>query len=139
MEVKKMSRMSTIALLCGLFLAALLVTAGCTMTPGGKPTPTPVPTSLPTPVPVETTGPAACGLTSCHGMDLACGTNPPEVCTMEYRIGDRCRAQASCDTSGGGCTLVAGPKFTACKTCVEQCMIAAGPDSLAAFSCEEKC
>ncbi len=58
---------------------------------------------------------------------------------MEYQIGDQCRQHASCDTSGGGCTIVFSPKFTACKSCVEQCRIAAGPDTISAFSCAEKC
>ena len=65
--------------------------------------------------------------------------NAPEVCTMEYRIGDRCRQYAHCDISGGDCTLVTSPKFTACKSCAERCQVQAGPDSLAAMTCEEKC
>ena len=121
-----------------LVLALSLLAAGCMQAPA-KPVPTTVPTPVPTILPETTAAPQACGFTTCHGMDLACGKNPPQVCTMEYRIGDKCRRYASCDTSSGGCTFVPGPKFIACKNCVEQCMIAAGPDSLAAFSCEEKC
>ena len=129
--------------ICGLLLVAALITAGCTLTSDGKVTPTPVPTTIPTPlattVPSETPGLSTCGFTTCHGLDLACGTNAPQICTMEYRIGDRCRQYARCDTAGGGCDLVLEPKFIACKACVEKCETAAGPDSLAAFSCEEKC
>jgi hypothetical protein len=125
--------------LFGVLLVALLMSAGCTLIPGGKVTPTPEPAPLPTPVPAETPAPSGCGFTTCHGLDLACGTDAPQVCTMEYRIGDKCRQYARCDTTGGGCTLVKEPKFTACRSCVEQCQIAAGPDNLAAFSCEEKC
>lgn len=125
--------------LCGLLLVAVLFAAGCTLTPGGKVTPAPIPTSLPTTIPADTPAPSGCGFTTCHGLDLACGTNAPQVCTMEYRIGDRCRNFASCDSSSGDCRLVIGPKFTACKACVERCQIQAGPDSLSAFSCEEKC
>jgi len=124
---------------CLLLLVAALIAAGCTASPGANPAPLPTATPAPTPVPVETPAQGACGLTTCHGLDLACGMNAPEICTMEYRIGDKCRQYASCDTSGGSCTLVTGPKFIACKTCVEQCQFAAGPDGLAAFSCEEKC
>jgi hypothetical protein len=58
---------------------------------------------------------------------------------MEYRIGDKCRQYARCDTSGGSCSLVIEPKFTACKACVEHCQIQAGADGLAAMNCEEKC
>ena len=125
--------------ICGLLLIAALITAGCTLTSGGKVTPTPVPTTLPTTLPVETPGLSTCGFTTCHGLDLACSTNAPQMCTALYQIGDKCRQFARCDTSGGSCTLVVEPKFTACKACSEQCQIAAGPDSLAAFSCEEKC
>jgi hypothetical protein len=129
--------------ICIVLLVAALFAAGCTLTSGRKVTPTPVPTPIPTPVsttpPAETPGQSACGFTTCHGLDLACGMDAPQMCTMEYRIGDKCRQYARCDASGGGCKLVIEPKFTACKACVEQCQIAAGADSLAAFSCEEKC
>ncbi len=127
------------SLICFVLLVAALVAAGCTQTPGGKATPSPVPTALPTSGPAETPGLSTCGFTTCHGLDLACGVDAPQMCTMEYRIGDRCRQHASCDTSGGSCTLVTGPKFTACKSCVEKCQIAAGPNNLEALSCEEKC
>ena len=125
--------------MCMVVLAAAIVAAGCTLTAGGKVTPTPLPTTVPATIPSEKPVPSICGFTTCHGLDLACGTNAPQVCTMEYRIGDRCRNFASCDSSGGGCRLVIGSKFTACKACVEHCQIQAGPDSLTAFSCEEKC
>ncbi len=130
----------SVPLFGGLFLAALLLAAGCTVSSGGKVTPTPVPpVSTTVPPPTETPVTGTCGFTTCHGLDLACGFNAPQVCTMEYRIGDRCRQYASCDTSGGGCSIIFGPKFAACKACVERCQISAGPDSLAAMSCEEKC
>jgi hypothetical protein len=125
--------------ICGLLLVAALFAAGCTLTSGGKVTPTSVPSPVLTTVTAATPVSSTCGFTTCHGSDLACGTNAPDVCTMEYRIGDRCRQYARCDTSGGSCTLVISPKFTACKACAERCQIQAGPDSLAAFSCEEKC
>jgi hypothetical protein len=125
-------------ILCLLAVAALIA-AGCTMTPGGTTTPAPVQPTVVTAVPSETPVQAVCGFTSCHGLDLACGIHAPMMCTMEYRIGDRCRQHATCDTGGGGCSLAISPEFTACKACVEKCQIAAGADSLAAFSCEEKC
>lgn len=125
--------------LCGLLLVAVLLAAGCTLTSGGKVTPAPVPTPLPPTVPVETPVLSACGFTTCHGLDLACGRNAPQVCTMEYRIGDKCRKFARCDAGGGGCSLVIEPKFTACKACVERCQFQAGPNSQLALTCEEKC
>lgn len=132
-----MKSQTLVSLTCFILLAAALVAAGCVQSPGGKVTP--VPTALPTSIPVETPGLSTCGFTSCHGLDLACGLDAPQMCTMEYRIGDKCRQHASCDTSGGSCTLVTGPKFIACRSCVEKCQIAAGPNNLAALSCEEKC
>jgi hypothetical protein len=134
-----MKNKTIVPLICFILLVAALVAAGCTLPSGGKVTPTPVPTALPTTIPVETPDLSTCDFTTCHGLDLACGLDAPQVCTMEYRIGDKCRQLASCDTSGGSCTLVTGPKYIACKSCVEKCQIAAGPDNLAAFSCEEKC
>ncbi|HEX3002040.1 MAG TPA: hypothetical protein VHN82_06695, partial [Methanoregula sp.] len=80
-----------------------------------------------------------CEITSCHGLNLACGANPPEVCTMEYRIGDKCRQYASCDSSGGSCRLVTDPEFDRCRTCVEQCMAKETADPAVAFDCEAKC
>ena len=125
--------------LCIILIAIALFAAGCTQTQGGKITPTAAPTPVPTTVPVETPGLSSCGLTTCHGLDVACGLDAPQVCTMLYQIGDKCRKYARCDTTGGSCSLVLEPKFTACKACVEQCLVAAGADSLAASSCEDKC
>jgi hypothetical protein len=129
--------------ICIIVLLAAVVTAGCTSGfPGSaKVTLTPLPaTPVPTAVPVDTTTPSTSGFTTCHGSDLACGTNVPRICTEEYRTGDKCRDYASCDTSGGSCTLVtSNPKYTNCKACADTCQVQAGADSLAAVSCEEKC
>ena len=122
-----------------MLLIAALCAAGCTLPSGGKDTPTPVPTVIPTPAPVETPDMSTCGFTTCHGIDLACGMDAPQICTMEFQIGDNCRKYARCDTAGGSCTLAYEPKFIACKSCIEKCQAAAGPDNLAAFSCAEKC
>lgn len=129
--------------ICIVLLAVVLVAAGCTSIFSGnaKVTPaTPLATPVPTAFPSGTPAPSTCGFTTCHGSDLACGPNAPQICTEEYRIGDKCREYASCDTSGGSCTLVTNnPQYTNCKTCAEHCAIQAGADSLAAVSCEEKC
>jgi hypothetical protein len=122
-----------------LAVVGALFAAGCTLTPGGNVSPTPVPTPVPTPAPADTPALSTCGFTSCHGLDLACGMDAPQMCTMEYRIGDKCRQYAHCDTSGGRCTLAFEPKFTACKACADKCQVQAGPDGLAAMTCEEKC
>ncbi len=122
-----------------LVLIAVLFAAGCTSVFPGSGKSTPLPTEPPTTGPAQTPGQTPCGITSCHGLDIACGPNPPQTCTMEYRLGDRCRQYARCDTSGGSCMLVIDAQFTACKACSERCQIQAGPNSMAALSCEEKC
>jgi hypothetical protein len=58
---------------------------------------------------------------------------------MEYRLGDKCRQYARCDTTGGSCSLVTDPKFASCKACVEQCSARAGSDGTSVFDCEAKC
>jgi len=130
---------AAIPLLCLVLLGAALLVAGCTTSQ----TPT-VPSAVPTAVP-ETTGipaitePASCGLSRCHGLDVTCVSNPPEVCTMEYQLGDRCRQYLHCESSGGTCTLVKDAGFNSCKTCVEKCELREGGNTLTAMSCEEKC
>lgn len=126
---------------CVIVLVAALFAAGCTsIFPGGATTtPAPVPTPAPTAVPSDTPIPSICGFTTCHGSDLACGMDAPQICTAMYQIGDKCRQYARCDTSAGSCTLVTSPKFTQCKACADRCQIQAGADGLAAMSCEEKC
>jgi hypothetical protein len=123
-------------------LVAALFAAGCASVSSGNATatPTPFPTPAPTAVPTGTSGESYCGFTTCHGSDLACGMNAPQICTALYQIGDKCRQYARCDTSGGSCTLVTtNPEFTQCKACADKCQTQSGADSLAAMTCEEKC
>ena len=37
-----------------------------------------------------------CGIESCHGLDITCGPNVPEVCDMMSMAGDNCRQFVSC-------------------------------------------
>jgi len=116
-----------------LLLAAIMSAAGCiSSAPGSKGTTTTVP-------PAVTTGPSSCGFTTCHGLDLACGTNAPQVCTMEYQLGDKCRQYARCEESGGTCGLVVGTQFDRCTSCVEKCQATAGNNTADAFTCEASC
>ncbi|MGB7789304.1 hypothetical protein [Methanoregula sp.] len=121
---------------CTAVLAMALLVAGCTSS-------FPVSTTPVTPVsPGVTLGQSSssCGFTTCHGPDLACGTNVPQVCTQEYQTGDKCRLYAQCSSgSNGSCSLVTSPQFASCKACVENCAIKSGDDALAASDCEEKC
>ncbi len=129
-----MSRL--VPFLCCLVLLAVVLAAGCTTIPGGTVTPAPTAPTIPSTV----TTPSTCGFTSCHGTDLICGMNAPQICTMEYQVGDRCRQYARCDTTNGGCMLVVtSPRFENCKACADDCLIKSGPDNLAALTCEENC
>jgi hypothetical protein len=116
---------------CALLVAALLA-AGCTTnSPGGNAPATPVPT--------VTSGTGNCGITSCHGLDLACGAGAPDFCTMEYRLGDKCRQFAHCENSAGTCRLVTSPAFDTCRACAEACEKQSASDPAGAFACEAKC
>ncbi len=112
---------------CILVLGVLI--SGCTSPqPGGI---------VLTESPMITTASAlSCGFTSCHGLDLACSPNPPQVCTAIYQLGDKCRQYAYCSTNGSSCALVRTPQFDTCKSCTDKC---GGADPAGKFSCEEKC
>ena len=134
-EVISLKNTALISVLVLVSLVAALVAAGCASPlPGNVQIP-----SIPATPPAATPAQSSCGFTTCHGLDLACGTNAPQVCTMEYRLGDKCRQYARCDSGGGSCTLVTDPEFAACKSCVEQCAAKAGSNGASAFDCEAKC
>ena len=80
-----------------------------------------------------------CGIQSCHGLEISCGANVPEMCTMEYQGGDNCRQLAVCQVVDGQCTQADSPRFEACKACVEQCELNAAGDSTKFFECESQC
>jgi len=114
-----------------MLLILALALAGCLYNPapGGIAVP---------PKPLSPAGnqPAACGFTTCHGADVACGTNPPGACTMQYAFGDKCRQYAYCNSSGSSCRLVTTTAYDACRACIQRC---GGADSGEILSCEEKC
>jgi len=117
------------ASMCMAVLAMFI--AGCTSPHQGGAVP-PVSPSVTT----SPTALSACGFTSCHGLNLACGRNPPQVCTALYELGDKCRQYAYCSNAGGTCSLVTTGQFDNCKSCIEKC---GGADPAEIFSCEEKC
>ncbi len=78
----------------------------------------------------------ACGIESCNGLDIVCGTNVPEFCTLEYKLGDFCRQYAVCSTEQGQCALVENEQFTSCKSCVEACLDLPDEEQ---FECENTC
>jgi hypothetical protein len=109
----------------------VVLISGCTSPQQGSAVPPVSPAVTATPAALST-----CGFTSCHGLSLACGPNPPQVCTAIYEIGDKCRQYAYCSNAGGTCSLVTTPQFDNCKSCIEKC---GGGDPAEIFSCEEKC
>ena len=94
---------------------------------------------LPTP-PMSAPPSASCGVESCNGLDITCGSNVPEMCTMIYTAGDLCRQFASCEVVAGSCQQRQNPQFDQCKSCVESCEAQFGeddPDQF--FACESQC
>ena len=83
--------------------------------------------------------PAPCGATNCHGTIVTCGENIAEICTMEYRLGDKCRALAACRVVNGTCTVVEQPGYSTCVSCAENCNRTYEGDPIKAFECESKC
>ncbi len=80
-----------------------------------------------------------CGITNCHGLDIICGSDIPDACTTEYRIGDNCRQYAECGVIDGLCRQITSPEFTICKSCVAKCVSEFSGDGAAMFECESKC
>lgn len=85
--------------------------------------------------------PGKCGIENCHGMDITCGPNIPEMCTMEYQVGDICRQFARCEKVNGKCRLVEDRKFENCKSCVEKCQreYQNPADQIKFSQCESEC
>jgi len=80
-----------------------------------------------------------CGIESCHGLEIQCGPNVPDVCTMMYELGDNCRKFAKCEVVERECQLTESPDFDQCKACVTQCIEEFEDDSVKAFECEAGC
>lgn len=88
--------------------------------------------------PIEGEG-AACKLENCHGLDIKCGSNPPDYCTTMYGIGDKCLQYAKCGIQNGTCQQIIDPQFTQCKSCVEDCIENNKDDPMKSLECESKC
>jgi hypothetical protein len=78
-----------------------------------------------------------CGIEQCHGLDITCGPNIPEMCTTEMRIDDYCREYIRCEKVGRECRLIKEPKFEECKSCIEKCNRDEDPEK--AFQCARRC
>jgi len=80
-----------------------------------------------------------CGIENCHGLEIACGPNIPEVCTESYMLGDRCRQYASCKVIDGKCQQIKSEKFQQCRSCVQNCSKDFKNDVLKLWACESRC
>jgi len=87
----------------------------------------------------KTCTPGACILETCHGLDITCGSNPPDVCTAMYMVGDKCLQYAKCGVQNGICGPGENTSFTRCKTCVQKCVNENKDNSEKLFECESTC
>ncbi len=81
----------------------------------------------------------SCKLENCHGLDIKCGPNAPQMCTMEYAMGDRCLQYAKCGIQNGKCQQLMNSQFTECKACIEKCITAGDTNGSNMFVCESLC
>ena len=84
-------------------------------------------------------GNSVCALETCHGMDIQCGANPPDVCTDVYELGDRCLQYAKCGMVNGSCQQIPDTQFSSCRSCVQDCSNGFKNDRQGLFNCESKC
>ena len=77
-----------------------------------------------------------CEIENCHGLDIVCGSDPPEFCTEEYQVGDFCRKYAKCEIISGACTFVETNTFRECSDCISNCNKMSSEEI---FVCEDIC
>jgi hypothetical protein len=84
---------------------------------------------------------SVCEIEQCHGLDLTCGKNAPQMCTMIYELGDICRQYISCHNTNGKCANVKEKEFTQCKSCIKECQntFSSESDITKVWSCTNKC
>lgn len=80
-----------------------------------------------------------CGMENCHGLDIVCGKNIPEVCAQMYQLGDKCRQYVKCEFVNGQCSLVRDHRFEPCKACVQNCAEQNKDNPINVFDCEARC
>ncbi len=80
-----------------------------------------------------------CKRENCHGLDIKCGSNPPDFCTEMYALGDKCLRYAECALVGDDCQVKSNSKFDSCKACVDSCSKEYSDDVIKMFECEGKC
>lgn len=77
-----------------------------------------------------------CGIEQCHGLDLSCGSDIPDMCTAEYRLGDFCRQYVTCEIKEQYCVKVEDDLFSQCRSCIKACD---QQNQQEAFDCESLC
>jgi len=87
----------------------------------------------------KTCSPGACAMENCHGLDIKCGSNPPDVCTEIYMLGDKCLQYAKCGVKNGQCQQIENSQFLRCKSCVQKCTDTYKDNNIKLFECENKC
>ena len=124
--------------MCIFVLVIALQVSGCTTgSPSGNPGTTTTLAVISTPGNPDNPD---CRLTPCHGLDLTCGPDIPEICTTVYQLGDKCRQFAQCTINSDRiCQLATMPEFNTCISCVQTCMNESRNDPSKSFACEEKC
>ncbi len=80
-----------------------------------------------------------CGRENCHGLDIKCGLNVAEMCTMEYQLGDKCLRYVNCGVINGECQQIPSAAFETCKECAQKCQIDFANDPMKMFDCESNC
>jgi len=88
-------------------------------------------------LPIETS--PTCALETCHGLEIQCGSNPADVCTEIYGMGDKCLKYAKCGGQNGKCQQIENSEFTQCKSCVQKCIENNKNDTMKQFECESNC
>jgi|GEM_PF-6824461 len=83
--------------------------------------------------------PAGCVVENCHGLDIKCGANPPELCNDVYELGDRCLPLAKCGVVAGTCQQIPDSRFDACKKCAQNCQDSLAKDPIGQSGCESQC
>jgi hypothetical protein len=131
------TRQFFIPAICIIVLVVTVLGSGCTTDfSDGTFGTTTVPATI---TPGKPDGPD-CGLTPCHGLDLTCGPDVPEVCTAVYQLGDKCRLFTNCTIdSNGTCRIVTTQEFDTCRSCVQICLNESRNDPSKSFACEELC
>jgi hypothetical protein len=95
-------------------------------------------------IPEPRAGSQKCGFENCHGLEMKCGPNVPEMCTLDYQIGDRCREFGFCKMIGNECHLVTSERLTQCQSCVRVCQeefkdAESHAQQVEMWECERKC